>query len=264
MTHYRTIFISDVHLGTRTCQADLLSEFLRDNDADTYYLVGDIVDFWRIRRGAVWPKSHSEVLQKLLVRAQNGARVVFIPGNHDEGLRAYCGSKFGNVEIERDAVFETATGKRYLVAHGDEFDVVMQKARWLAIVGDWAYQFAIMLNWPVNLGRRLFGREYWSLSAYLKGRVKSAVNVMGDYESALSAEATKRDVDGVICGHIHRAASKQIADIHYVNTGDWMESATAFVECQDGSLEMIRWLEQPASDASELPAPGHTNIGVAA
>ncbi len=244
MAHYRTIFISDVHLGTRASQASFLIDFLRENDADTYYLVGDIVDFWRIKRGAVWPQSHNDVLQALLGKVRQGARMVYIPGNHDEGLRDYCGTQFGGVEIMLNAIYETSTGKRYLVIHGDEFDVVVRYARWLAFLGDRGYQFTLALNVPLNFVRRRLGLGYWSLSAYLKGRVKSAVNFIGDFENSLSEEAARRQVDGVICGHIHRAASKQIADVHYVNTGDWVESATVFDEHQDGTLELIRWSEQ--------------------
>ena len=243
MAHYRTIFISDVHLGTRASQASFLIDFLRENDADTYYLVGDIVDFWRIKRGAVWPQSHNDVLQTLLGKVRQGARMIYIPGNHDEGLRDYCGTQFGGVEIVRNAIYETSTGKRYLVIHGDEFDVVVRYARWLAFLGDRGYQLTLALNVPLNFVRRRLGLGYWSLSAYLKGRVKSAVNFIGDFENSLSEEAARRQVDGVICGHIHRAASKQIADVHYVNTGDWVESATAFVEHQDGTLELVRWSE---------------------
>lgn len=243
MAHYRTIFISDVHLGTRASQAPFLIDFLSKNDADTYYLVGDIVDFWRIKRGAIWPQAHNDVLQKLLYKVRQGARMVFIPGNHDEGLRDYCGTQFGGIEIRRNAIFETVDGKRYLVMHGDEFDVVVRYARWLAFLGDRGYQFTLALNYPLNFIRRRLGLGYWSLSAYLKGRVKSAVNFIGDFENSLSEEAARQKVDGVICGHIHRAASKQIHNVHYVNTGDWVESATAFVEHHDGTLELIHWLE---------------------
>jgi UDP-2,3-diacylglucosamine pyrophosphatase LpxH len=244
MPHYRTIFISDVHLGTRTAQAEMLLDFLRDNDADTYYLVGDIIDFWRIKRGAVWPQSHNDVLQKLLRKVRKGARMVFLPGNHDEGLRAYCGSQFGGIELVNDAVFEAADGRRYLVIHGDQFDVVVRYARWLAFLGDRGYQFTLALNVPLNFVRRRFGLGYWSLSAYLKHRVKSAVNFIGDFEKSLSDEARRRNVDGVICGHIHHAASKDMLGIHYINTGDWVESATAVVEHHDGRLELIRWLDE--------------------
>jgi len=262
MARYRTIFISDVHLGTRACQAEFLIDFLRENDADTYYLVGDIVDFWRIKRGGVWPQVHNDVLQSLLRKVHEGARMVFIPGNHDEGLRDYCGTSFGGIEIVQDAIHETADGKRYLVMHGDEFDVVVRYARWLAFLGDRGYQLTLALNVPLNFVRRRLGLGYWSLSAYLKGRVKSAVNFIGDFENSLSEEAARRQVDGVICGHIHRAASKQIANVHYVNTGDWVESATAFVEHQDGTLEIVHWLERMGQkEVHEL----HTNkIGVAA
>jgi UDP-2,3-diacylglucosamine pyrophosphatase LpxH len=244
MAHYRTIFISDVHLGTRASHAAFLIDFLHENDADTYYLVGDIVDFWRIKRGAVWPQAHNDVLQKLLGKVRNGARMVFIPGNHDDGLRGYCGTTFGGIEIVRDAIYDTADGKRYLVMHGDEFDVVVRYARWLAFLGDRGYQFTLALNVPLNFIRRRLGLGYWSLSAYLKGRVKSAVSFIGDFENSLSDEAVRRNVNGVICGHIHRAASKHIANVHYVNTGDWVESATAFVEHPDGKLELIYWLQE--------------------
>ena len=255
MAHYRTIFISDVHLGTRASQASFLIDFLRENDADTYYLVGDIVDFWRIKRGAVWPQSHNDVLQALLGKVRQGARMIYIPGNHDEGLRDYCGTHFGGLEIMLNAIYETSTGKRYLVIHGDEFDVVVRYARWLAFLGDRGYQLTLALNVPLNFVRRRLGLGYWSLSAYLKGRVKSAVNFIGDFENSLSEEAARRQVDGVICGHIHRAASKQIANVHYVNTGDWVESATAFVEHYDGTLELIRWSEHmDRSKVHELAA----------
>lgn len=262
MTTYRTMFISDVHLGTRACQAQMLIDFLREHEAETIYLVGDIVDFWRIKRGVVWPQAHNDVLQKLLRKVRKGTRVVFIPGNHDEGLRDYCGTTFGGVEIERDAVHETADGRRYLVIHGDEFDVVVRYARWLAFLGDRGYQLALWTNWPLNFVRRRLGLGYWSLSAYLKNRVKTAVNFIGDFEKSLSDEAKRRDVDGVICGHIHHAASKVFEDIHYVNTGDWVESCTAIVEKQDGSFELIHWLDTEQAKRAAGVAP--QGIGVAA
>ncbi len=244
MAHYRTIFISDVHLGTRSSQAPMLIDFLNENDADTYYLVGDIIDFWRIKRGGRWPQTHNDVLQKLLGKVRAGARMIFIPGNHDEGLRDYCGTTFGGIEIVQDAIFKTADDKSYLVIHGDEFDVVVRYARWLAFLGDRGYQLALAFNLPLNFVRRRLGLGYWSLSAYLKGRVKSAVNFIGDFENSLTEEARRRGVEGVICGHIHHAASKQLRDVHYVNTGDWVESATAVVEHQDGTLELILWHER--------------------
>lgn len=243
MAKYRTLFISDVHLGTRSSQAEMLLDFLRETDAETIYLVGDIVDFWRIRRGAIWPQSHNDVLQKLLRKVRKGTRIVFIPGNHDDGLRQYCGQRFGGIEIERQAIHETADGKRYLVIHGDEFDVVVRYAQWLAFLGDRGYEFALWLNWPLNFFRRRAGYGYWSLSSYLKQSIKTAVNFIGEFEKNLSEEASRRNVDGVICGHIHHAASRQFGDTHYLNTGDWVESCTAIGEREDGQFEMVHWLD---------------------
>jgi len=238
---YRTLFISDVHLGTRSAQAPMLLDFLKYHDAETIYLVGDIVDFWRVKRGPVWPQSHNDVLQKLLRKARKGTRVVFIPGNHDEGLRDYCGMQFGGIEIERQAEHITADGKRYVVMHGDEYDVVVRYARWLAFLGDRGYEFALWTNNPLNFIRRRLGLGYWSLSAYLKLRVKTAVNFIGEFEKNLADEARRREADGVICGHIHHAASRDIDGVHYVNTGDWVESCTAVRENWDGSLELVYW-----------------------
>lgn len=257
MTKYRTLFISDVHLGTRNSQAELLLDFLREHEADTIYLVGDIVDFWRIRRGAVWPQSHNDVLQKILRKVRKGARVVFIPGNHDDGLRQYVGQKFGGIEIKMNDVHETASGKKYLIMHGDEFDVVVRYAKWLAFLGDRSYEFALWCNIPLNFVRRRLGLGYWSISSYLKQRVKSAVNFIGEFEDNLSGEARRRSVDGIICGHIHHAASRQINDVHYVNTGDWVESCTAIGETNDGEFELIRWLDvvkAREADAAALSA----------
>jgi len=262
MAKYRALFISDVHLGTSTCQAEMLIDFLREHDAEMIYLVGDIVDFWRIKRGAVWPQSHNNVLQILLQKARNGARVVFVPGNHDDGLREYCGTQFGGIFIERDTVHETANRSRYLIVHGDEFDVVVQNIRWLAFLGDRAYEVAQWTNWPLNFVRRRMGLEYWSLSAYLKNRVKSAVNFIGDFEKSLSDEAKRRQANGVICGHIHRAASKDMEGVHYLNTGDWVESCTAIVETHSGEFEMIDWLDVVKQRST--PVQGSREVGVAA
>ncbi len=240
---FRTLFISDVHLGTRSSQAEMLLDFLRYNEADTIYLVGDIIDFWRIKRGAVWPQSHNDVLQKLLRKARKGTRIVFIPGNHDEALRDYCGMHFGGIEIERQAVHETATGRRYVVMHGDEYDVVVRYARWLAFLGDRGYGLALWANTPLNFLRRRLGLGYWSLSAYLKLRVKTAVNFIGEFEKNLAEEGRRRDANGVICGHIHHAASREIDGMHYLNAGDWVESCTAIAETATGELQLIRWFD---------------------
>lgn len=244
MVNYRTIFISDIHLGTRTAQAEALLEFLKHAEADTIYLVGDIVDFWRVQRGAVWPQSHNDVLQKLLRRARKGARIIFIPGNHDECLRDYAGSRFGGIEIARQAIHTRADGRRYLVMHGDELDVVVRYARWLAFLGDRGYELALWANNPLNFVRRRLGLGYWSLSAYLKNRVKAAVSFIGEFEENLAAHARREQADGIICGHIHHAADRMIDGIHYLNTGDWVESCTAIVETHEGRFEVIRWLDE--------------------
>jgi UDP-2,3-diacylglucosamine pyrophosphatase LpxH len=238
---HRAIFISDVHLGTRACQAEALLDFLKHHEADTLYLVGDIVDFWRLKRGPVWPQSHNDVMQKLLRKARKGTRIVFIPGNHDEAVRDYCGMRFGGIEIVRDCLHTTAAGLRLLVLHGDEFDVVVRYARWLALLGDRSYELALRLNAPLNWLRRHLGWGYWSLAGYLKYRVKSAVAYIGEFEHALSEEARRRRADGVVCGHIHHAADRDIGGVRYLNCGDWVESCTALVEEVSGDIRVVRW-----------------------
>ncbi len=242
----RAIFLSDVHLGTRSAQAEELLEFLKYWEADTVYLVGDIVDFWKVRRGPHWPQPHNDVLQKLLRKARKGVRLVLVPGNHDEGLRDFVGLRFGGIEIHRDIVHATAKGRHYLVMHGDEFDVIVRGARWLALLGDHGYQFALWLNNPLNWLRRHLGLGYWSLSAYLKYRVKRAVAFISAFEEAVATEARRRDVDGVICGHIHHASDRVFAGVHYLNCGDWVESCTAVVETLAGELRIVRWKDEPA------------------
>ena len=253
--HYPAIFISDIHLGTRAAQADAFLDFLRYHDADVIYLVGDIIDFWRVKRGPVWLQSHNDVLQKLLRKVRKGTRIVFIPGNHDEALRDYCGMWFGGIEIQHDIIHKARDGRRYLVMHGDEFDVVVRYAKWLAFLGDRSYEFALWCNHPLNWLRRRFGFGYWSLSAYLKVRVKSAVNFIGAFENALAEEARRRDVDGVICGHIHHAADRPIHGARYLNCGDWVESCTALIEDERGEIRMIRWLDVMAARSKPLALP---------
>jgi len=238
---HRTLFLSDIHLGTRACQAEQLLEFLRQHQADTIYLVGDIVDFWNIRRRAYWPQSHNDVIQKLLRQVRKGTRLVFVPGNHDEVLRDYLGMRFGGIEFTDHCIHETADGRRILVTHGDAYDVVVRYARWLAHLGDSAYGLALWLNTHFNWVRRRLGKPYWSLSAYLKYKVKSAVNFIGEFEHALVSEARRRDAQGVVCGHIHHAAMRQLGDVLYMNAGDWVESCTALVESEAGEFEIIRW-----------------------
>jgi UDP-2,3-diacylglucosamine pyrophosphatase LpxH len=240
---YRTIFLSDIHLGAKACQAEFLLDFLKHNDADTFYLVGDIIDFWRIKRAPHWPQQHNAVIQKLLRKARKGARLVYIPGNHDEDLRAYCGVSFDAVEFRHNDIHEAADGRRFLVMHGDEFDVVVRYVKWLATLGDWAYVAALNFNTVFNHTRRRLGMSYWSLSAYLKHKVKKAVNYIGDFESALASEARRRSAQGVICGHIHHAAIRDVDGTLYINTGDWMENCTAVAETHEGEFEIIHWVK---------------------
>lgn len=240
---FRALFLSDVHLGTRGCQADLLLDFLRHHDADTIYLVGDIIDGWRLRKSWYWPQSHNDVVQKLLRKARKGAEVVYLPGNHDEFLREYLGTHFGGVEVMESAVHEGADGRSYLVIHGDQFDVVVRHAKWLAFLGDWAYVSALATNTWVNIVRRRLGLTYWSLSAWAKLKVKNAVNFIGKFEQTLSGEAERRGVDGVVCGHIHHPKIADQRGIRYVNTGDWVESCSAVAETFDGEFVLITWTE---------------------
>lgn len=239
--HYRSIWISDVHLGTRGCQADLLLDFLRCHESEYLYLVGDIVDGWWLKRSWYWPQAHNDVVQKLLRRARKGAKVFYIPGNHDEAFREYIGLNFGGVAVVEDAVHTTADGRRLLVIHGDQFDAVVKYAKWLAHLGDGAYTALLGINTWFNYVRRKLGFTYWSLSAYLKHRVKNAVEYIGDYEKALAEEARRRNVDGVICGHIHSAEMRPMEGVLYCNDGDWVESCTALVEHESGELEIINW-----------------------
>ncbi len=252
-SQYRTIFLSDLHLGAKSAQAELLLDFLKHNDAATIYLVGDIVDGWRLKKGWHWPQAHNDVVQKLLRKARKGARVIYVPGNHDEFARDYTGLTFGGIDVVPEIIHENADGRRFLVIHGDQFDIVVCNARWLALLGDWAYQLAIIANTWINRLRRVFGVGYWSLSAWAKMKVKNAVNFIGDYEKTLAAEAVRRGVDGVVCGHIHHATIRMIDDVLYVNTGDFVESCTAVVEHMDGRLEILQWRTTAAERMAALP-----------
>lgn len=249
---YRTLFLSDIHLGSRAANAELLIDFLRHNEADTIYLVGDIVDGWRLKRTWHWPQSHNDVVQKLLRQARKGVRIFYIAGNHDEFLRDFQGKHFGGVEVSDRAIHTGADGKRYLVIHGDQFDVVVLNARILAYLGDWAYDAAIAINTVVARIRRLFGLPYWSFSAWAKLRVKKAVNFIGSFQKTLSEEARRSNADGVICGHIHHAAIEQMEGITYINTGDWVESCTAIAETYEGEFRLVTWTA--ARGTPTLPA----------
>ena len=250
---HRALFISDLHLGTKACQAGAFLDFLRCHDAPQIYLIGDIIDFWRIKRGIYWPQSHNDVLQKILRKVRKGTELVLIPGNHDAAFREYCGLQFGGIAIERNIVHVGADGRRYLVIHGDEFDVVVRYAKWLALLGDWSYELALWANTHFNVLRRWFGMPYWSLSAYLKHKVKRAVNYIGEFETALAQEARRHGAQGVICGHIHHAAMRQVGDVIYINTGDWVESCTAVAETEEGIFEIIRWTHPPHGMSTPEP-----------
>lgn len=238
---FRTLFISDLHLGMRACRADMILDFLRWHDADTIYLVGDIVDGWQLRRDWYWPQPHNDVVQKLLRKARKGSRVIYVPGNHDEFMRAYPGKHFGGIEVVQQHIHETATGKRYLVVHGDHFDAIVLYAKWISVLGDRIYSGLLMINRAVAAVRQRCGFGYWSLAHWMKKRVKGAVNLISAYEQAVVAEATRHGVDGVICGHIHHPALHRDFGISYANCGDWVESCTAIAEGLDGTLELIRW-----------------------
>nr|WP_298962051.1 UDP-2,3-diacylglucosamine diphosphatase [uncultured Roseibium sp.] len=239
--HLRSLFLSDIHLGTRGCQAELLLDFLDHHDAQRIYLVGDIIDGWRLRKKRFWPASHQEVMNQILERGRRGVELTYIPGNHDEFLRKHTRTRFGCIRFADSVEHLTAEGRRYLVIHGDQFDVVMQNAKWLAFLGDRFYATALALNTWLNIIRHRLGLNYWSLGSFAKQHVKQFVNFIGQFEDTIFAEIDKRELDGIICGHIHHAADREVNGIHYLNTGDWVESCTAIGENLDGSLEVIRW-----------------------
>lgn len=252
---FRTIWISDVHLGTRGCKADYLLDFLRHHDAEYLYLVGDIVDGWRLKKSWFWVQSHNDVVQKILRKARKGTKVVYVPGNHDEFLRDYThlGLHFGEIELVSEAVHTTADGRKFLILHGDELDGVVKHAKWLAVLGDWAYNMMLSVNHVFNLVRRKMGYPYWSLSAYLKHKVKNAVNFISSFEKSLADQARKRGLDGIVCGHIHKAEIRDIDGILYCNDGDWVESCTALVEDWAGQLSIVHWAdEQQAKRSAEV------------
>jgi UDP-2,3-diacylglucosamine pyrophosphatase LpxH len=244
MSHYRAIFISDLHLGTPGCQALALLEFLKKNESDHLYLVGDIIDGWHLKQRWFWPQSHNDVIQKILRKARKGCNVTFVAGNHDEFARLFSGNQFGGIHITRQADHQLLDGRKMWVIHGDYFDAVIQRAKWLAVLGDHAYEFVLKMNRHFNALRSKLGLSYWSLSAYLKYKVKQAVSYISHFEEAVASEAKKRGYGVVVCGHIHHAEIRRIGDVLYCNDGDWVESLTALVEHHDGQLEIIRWQEQ--------------------
>jgi UDP-2,3-diacylglucosamine pyrophosphatase LpxH len=249
---HRTVWISDTHLGTRGCQAAALLAFLDRVECDYLYLVGDIIDFWRLKRAPYWPQLHSDVIRKVLSKARAGATVTVVPGNHDEYLRRFCDLQLGNIMVTREAIHRTADGRLLLVVHGDEFDGITRCHRWLALTGDVGYEALLVLNRWFNNARRPLGLPYWSLSAYVKGKVKRAVSFVTAFEAGLAHEAARRGLQGVVCGHIHRAEMRDLGGVLYCNTGDWVESCTALVEQHDGRLELLSLL--PRTAASAAPA----------
>jgi UDP-2,3-diacylglucosamine pyrophosphatase LpxH len=257
---YRTIWLSDIHLGTPGCQAFYLLDFLRTHQADTLYLVGDILDGWQLKKGWYWPQAHNDVVQKILRAARKGTKVIYIPGNHDEHLRQFVGLQLGGISVVEDAVHVTADGRRLWVVHGDLFDGVIRHARWLAHLGDHTYVLLLKLNRWLNSIRQKLGLPYWSLSQYLKHQVKNAVNFISDFQKVMAEEARRRGCDGVVCGHIHKAEVSDVNGILYCNDGDWVESMTALAETYDGELKLIEWrnrLEAPLNldrIIDEIPA----------
>src|SRR5690242_7611048 len=250
MPTFRAIFLSDIHLGTRACQADQLVEFLRHHESEYLYLVGDIFDFWAMgRRGVYWSTAMNTFVQKILKRARHGTKVILIPGNHDEALREYVESSFGNIRLYAEYEHQAADGRRYLVLHGDEFDLVTRCHRWLALLGDHSYAFLVRLNVGLSWLRRRFGvAGYWSLAGYAKRKVKRAVSFIYDFEESVARNVRERGLNGAICGHIHAATIRQMDDFVYINCGDWVDSCTAIVEQMDGRMELIEWVARPPVD----------------
>ena len=254
MAHYRAAWISDVHLGTRGSNVGPLLNFLREHEFDTLYVVGDLIDIWSLRRRRYWPQAHNDVIQKLLRKGRKGARLVYVPGNHDEFVRRFTG-EYGSLTIARQTVHQTADGRRLLVMHGDELDTVVQNVRWLAFVGDVGYQLLLDLNVPLNHARRWLGLGYWSLSAHVKKRVKNAVSFIGAFEEAIVRYARQHHVDGVLCGHIHSPAIREVHGVTYYNSGDFVESLSALVEHADGRIELLTNLPVAVPHVPEEPDP---------
>ena len=258
MPKVRSVFLSDIHLGTRACQADRLVDFLREHPADQTFLIGDIVDFWAMSRSIYWTPAQNTVVQKLLRRARHGERVVFIPGNHDEALRNYCGIVFGDIQVVDELVHETADGRRFLLIHGDIFDQVTRHHRWVAVLGDKAYDLLVQMNHWLSWVRRKLGLSgYWSLAGFAKRKVKTALNFIFDFEESAVHHARERGLDGVICGHIHWATIREIEGLSYINCGDWVDSCTAIVEHFDGRLELVAWGMRSLVPALAAPVAEH-------
>jgi UDP-2,3-diacylglucosamine pyrophosphatase LpxH len=241
---YRTVWLSDIHLGTPGCKAEFLVDFLKNVECETIYLVGDIVDGWKLRNNWFWPQEHTNVIRKLLTKSKRGTRIFYVTGNHDEFLRKFVGYRLeiGNIQLVNEAVHTTADGRRLLVLHGDMFDVITRYHRWIALAGDLAYEATMAANYWFNRVRRQLGMGYWSLSAFAKQRVKTAVSIVSSFEESVAHECKRRGLDGVICGHIHHAEIRTIEGVTYHNCGDWVESCTALAEDFNGKLSVMRWV----------------------
>jgi len=255
MARIRSVFLSDIHLGTRGCQADRLLDFLREHPSEYLFLLGDIVDFWAMNRGVVWTQDQNTVVQKVLRRARHGDKVILVPGNHDEALREYHGLSFGDIRVAEEYVHRAADGRRFLLIHGDEFDQVTRYHRWLAVAGDLGYNLLVRINGWLSWIRRHLGLPgYWSLAGYAKRKVKTAINFIFDFEDSVIRAARERGLDGVICGHIHWAAIRHSGGLTYINCGDWVDSCTAVVEHDDGRMELVHW-GRPAAAAAAAAVP---------
>ena len=270
---YKTIFISDLHIGSTQCQADTLLDFLKHNESEKLYLVGDIIDFWALSKRVYWPRDHNTIIQKILRKARHDTKVIYVPGNHDENVREYDEHVFGDIEVRNSIVHTTVDGKRFLVVHGDEYDTIAKYHQWIAKLGSKGYDFLLEVNRAVRAVRRVMGiQSHFSLAAYIKFKVKNAVQFISDYEESIVMTLKDEGLDGVICGHIHHAEIKEMDGFLYVNTGDFVESCTAIVEHDCGRLELIRWdpsliskggdLVEDMTDEQDVPS-GVTDVGPA-
>ena len=256
---YRTIFISDFHLGSKGCQSSMLLDFLRNTRSDYLYLVGDIIDGWRLKNKWFWPQEHNDVVQKILRKARHGTKVYYVSGNHDELVRKFVPINLGEVNIVNETIHITADNKKLLILHGDKFDAIIRVAPWLAHLGDYAYDFALWTNVTLNKIRKRLGYKYWSLSKFLKLKVKKAVSYINRYEEVVANYAFKKNMNGVVCGHIHHASDRIIGDVHYYNDGDWVENCSALVEHFDGKLELIYWKDIIETyEGSQLSSPNYS------
>ena len=243
-TRYRSVWISDTHLGTRGCKADFLLDFLKSMETEHLFLVGDIIDLWKAKRGWYWTDTQNKVLRRILKLSSKGSNVRFVPGNHDEYFREFVGMRFGDCEVVMEAEHTLADGRRLLILHGDKFDAIVLNHKWLAVLGSHLYDWILGLNTHLNRIRKRLGMRYWSLSQYLKMKAKRATKMIGDFEEICTEHARQRGFDGIVCGHIHKAAMRDIHGTLYLNDGDWVESCTALVEHYDGRLEIITWTDQ--------------------